>query len=760
MSQSTEENLLEAIKKDDIKAFEALMENAQCGAYRLGRFPVLSLMYLYKSRKLLSSYEQRFIKIASYEALGEPTEISKKFSAAAGKCLRLYLNEVISPLEMLLVLDKTRRLKRVFPLTRPSAAVKERLKSIYFIKYSLSVKFEGDDIIIDRRPLSVGEKKRIAAACLCSVLAVGIAVGTPLTVNAFKGMVTGLDQIDFASENEYTLKRDIILPDNYTVEKINCTIVGGGNKIVLGKGATLGELNGKVSGLTIESTGNAIFTTVSESAVIENIIVNISASVTAAAGTALVAETNFGTIDGVTVNVSGKINALAPSAEANAELIFGGIVQNNDYKYSFKNQTVYAGTVKNCTVNYSQFEVVGEVGANASFGGVAGINAGYVRDCTVTGGIAADTVDIAGVCSVNSGLLSGNANGAEISQTTSSTEWNPITCGIVINNTGAVENCENRGSLSAVSNCGEFDTEANHEYIASCAGIAYLNGGSQNAYIKNCANLGRIVSRAENRSAYAAGVCLSSSGAIEGCKNGGAVTVSAGNGNGVCAGGIAAVTYSNIIKSVNGGAISATGSGEAYIGGIAAHSFGLAQNCLSDGDITVTAKNVCAGGIIGFSDVTSNGIYISFGTARNCISRCKLTVSLTENEYAYIGGIAGLMRQARAMVEGGDTVTYCAGSITNCYFTGECTADISYFGNIVGACGANIYENNLSVWGNTVYANFADNFYPDNSFNAFGTAIADDGSFVSAKEDKGAAKATAEDIQNSEVYKSILNSVE
>lgn len=79
-------------------------------------------------------------------------------------------------------------------------------------------------------------------------------------------------------------------------------------------------------------------------------------------------------------------------------------MQNNSAKYV--GQIIYNGIVKNCQVNYTQFELVGEANANAGFGGVAGINNGYLQNCTVTGEITSDTFDIAGVCSVNSGLLS------------------------------------------------------------------------------------------------------------------------------------------------------------------------------------------------------------------------------------------------------------------------------------------------------------------------------------------------------------------
>ena len=69
MAQSIEEFLLEAIEKDDVKAFAALMEQTQCGGYRLGRFPVLSVLYLYKSRKIISAFEEKFIKITAWELI-------------------------------------------------------------------------------------------------------------------------------------------------------------------------------------------------------------------------------------------------------------------------------------------------------------------------------------------------------------------------------------------------------------------------------------------------------------------------------------------------------------------------------------------------------------------------------------------------------------------------------------------------------------------------------------------------------------------
>ena len=450
MAQTFEAKLLHAIEKDDIKAFNALMEEAQCGRYRLGRFPVLSLMYLYNSRAIIMAHEENFIKMSNWEELSEPAGIVKRFSAKAGKSLRLYLDEVVSPLEMLLILDKTRRLKKVFPLTNPSKAVKSRLQSVYSIKYSLNIKYEGDQIILDRRPLNRREKQKIMAACLGFFLAAAVIIVPPVTCDGLLGKrsggdVTRLSHIDFGARTTYTLKKDITIPENYSVKKVNCTIIGGDHKKVLGRNASLGQLNGKLKNLKIQTSGTPIFTVCAQSSALSAVTINVNANVSTNENSALVAITNYGTFDGVTMNVGGKISAFAGVGE---ELIFGGMVAGN------------ANTIKNCTVNYSDFHLEGESVANATFGGIVGVNNGIVQDCAVTGKIVSDTFDLAGVCYLNYSELSGIINEADLSQT-STDGWYPVVGGIVIDNVGIVEYCRNTGNITI-----------DGQYEATCGGIA------------------------------------------------------------------------------------------------------------------------------------------------------------------------------------------------------------------------------------------------------------------------------------------------
>ncbi|MDE7157947.1 MAG: hypothetical protein K2N74_00065, partial [Clostridiales bacterium] len=492
-------------------------------------------------------------------------------------------------------------------------------------------------------------------------------------------------QIDFASAKEYPLKKDIVLPENYSVEKVNCQIKGEGHKLIFGKGATFGEFNGKLSDLTIESSGDAVFTTVSETALIQNITVNVNAEVISKNVTSLFALTNYGTIDGVTLNVGGKMNVLAEIAEGaddGAEFVFGGLVQSNSYKVNTQTQTVYNGVVQNCKVNYTNFQLGGEVKANAMFGGVVGINSAYLLECSVTGEIVADTFDVAGVCSINSGILSGSVNAANLSQTSSNTNWNPIVSGIVSRNYYVVQNCENKGSISSVSTC-----EQSKEGQVTAAGIVYLNG-------------------------------------IDGV----------------------------IERSKNSGAVTAKGSAKAYAGGIAAMVYARISNCLSDSEITVTAKNVFAGGILASSEVTPYGATIYFGVAENCISQDRISVTVIGDAPAFVGGIAGRVYEYEV-----NPKLYVGGGVTNSNFTGECLSEVSYFGGIVGVCGAYIHENN-SYYGTDgkEYHNFKDNYYSYNAFYAFGATVTAEEEYAIVT-DKGASCVSLQEIHDSKEYQAILS---
>ncbi len=274
-------------------------------------------------------------------------------------------------------------------------------------------------------------------------------------------------------------------------------------------------------------------------------------------------------------------------------------------------------------------------------------------------------------------------------------------------------------------------------------------------FIKNCDNLGDIESTAEYRDIYAAGICISSSGIIERCKNDGRIDAKTANGLNIYVGGIASLAFGDVYRSVNKGAITATGDGETQAGGISARAIAELSYCFSSGEIDVTAKKVYAGGILGYSDIASaytmTGISIYVGSVDYCISESKLTVNTTGDGASYVGGITGYVKEQGF----NNDEIFFGGCVTNSYFMGEYLSYASYFGNIVGVCGVNVYEKNSYTTDSGEFYNFGGNYYLDNGLKSFGATLKGEDKFV-AVDGKGAASATLEFIKNSENYKSIL----
>lgn len=670
MEQSFEEKLLGAIKKDDLKAFNALLEETKLGNLRLGRFPVLSLLYLYGSRKILSAYEFAYLKISSWDELAEPAYVAELFASKAGKCLRLYFDEVVSPVEMLLILDKTGRAKKAYPVAKPSEAIRKRLKAIYNIKYALGVTFRGNNIVLDRRPLNRREKKRLALACIGCLLILAIIIAVPVTAtqllpNRAAGEVSKLKHIDFASRETYTVVRDIVIPDGFTAETVNCNIKGGGGRLIFGKGATLGQFNGTLSDIEVVTSGSPIFDTCTNLATIQNVTVTVDADVDVTEQGAFVALTSYGVIENVRLNVKGRVRAVATGDDSQS-VIMGGIVASNVYAETptYPVQYVY-GVIRNCSANYD-VELSGDVGANASFGGVAGVNRAKIENCVVSGNITSDTFDLGGACYLNCNSIVSVINKANLTSTASAEGWTTVVAGVAIESRGA------------------------NRYSPDAAEVRY-------------------------------------------CKN--------------------------------EGDLSATSAGDVIAGGIVANAYGRVEGCLSDGDVYVKANSGYVGGIIGRMEFESE---YSVGVAEHCAVRGKLTLDLSDDT-ALVGGIVGFVRAIGITVQEPDmnggvvTSTYFfGGGVKNCVFAGEKQGEIKYFGNIVGAPSAELYDNN-DCFPSEDSANFAGNIYVQNGAAAFGAKIITVGEgeerssyFEGVNGDKGAKAMSKEDALASQLLKDIL----
>lgn len=777
------EKLFQALKKDDLKEFRNCMETNPCGSLRLGRFPLLSVLYLYNSKRILRAYEKSFLRHNSWQDIGEPVELAAKFRSVAGKCLRLYLNETVSPAEMLLILDNNGKLKRVFPETNITAPAKQRLKNIYYVRWGLEADFKGGNIQLQRRPLKRVEKLHWFYFALCIMLCVVLII-TPFVVNVFRPFIKDREgvlnvsewwHINFSSDKIYALKNDVVVSEDFFVEEMNCKLRGNGHKVVVSGGTLFGCVNGSLTDIVFETKGYAVAEEFSLFGVAENVTVNATVDRQTDKACAFFVNNNCGTLLFVTVNVSGKLTAVAAEAEGAANSFkAGGIVATN--KPTIYENIQYSSVVKNCAVNFDNFTLQGNLSADASFGGIVGQNNTIVEKCSASGNIFADTFDVAGICSENNYRILESKNQANISQHADVTGWNPLVAGIVVSNHNTVKQCENTGNL--VCNYNGAISESAGIPTAYAAGIAYQNAGSGIAtpVLEDCANRGSVSVVTANIPASAAGVCNFSNGATRTCQNYG--KVSASGDIVVDAAGIVNLAYGYIYRSANFGELVATGSKEVRVGGIAGTSCVQISECFSSGTIDVEGEICYVGGIVGYCSVYSeeSSAHYYCGSLGKCVSDCKINVTekFSLASICAVGGVVGFVQELEVVVPetgvaihiDGDNfiytdaglVIYADGYVRNNYFTGKLqTTANSYVGATMGVAGKNVYL----ACAESSATNFCNNAYVDGcgARGAFGAALTDaeNVQIFETVADVGALAGTLQQIEADETYRSIIN---
>jgi hypothetical protein len=106
-----------------------------------GRFPILSLCYLYGAKKILKNHKVSLLKIKDYKVVDEEIDLYQKFKTVAGKILRLYIkdNIIVSPLEMMAILGMDRELKRQYSKYTKNECIIKNINSIYVIKNQSAV---------------------------------------------------------------------------------------------------------------------------------------------------------------------------------------------------------------------------------------------------------------------------------------------------------------------------------------------------------------------------------------------------------------------------------------------------------------------------------------------------------------------------------------------------------------------------------------------------------------------------------------------
>ena len=481
MNQVSCNRILEAIKQDDLALFSALTDKSKNLLF--GRFPLLSLCYLYNAKRIINKFEPELLKVSNFNLVQENVEIYKKFKAVAGKSLRFYTktNSIVSPLEMAAMLNNDSKVKHIFNSVSLTNEIVENLTKIYeYKKQSFSVNY--NKLKLGFKPLSRKSKRNYKLGIILSSVFAILFGGAIVLSSVVVGLATVANPFKIYSESQlykalntnghYVLAKDIEL-NNFNGDASFGGVLDGSGHTITVKGDNGNQLlsvnNGEVKNINLK-------------------YLSINKSLTTSFS--FFVQTNNGTISNVKLSC---LNAnFSTTTQVSEVLNISGLATNNN------------GIIKNCEV-----EITGVVNANGGgetfVCGIAGNNINTIKFCEmVAGNIETVEADVAGICANNEAgaVVEDCKNRATLKQTSSHNEWNPTVAGIVLGNYGKVANSRNEANLQVVSN-NQFDNAAGS---ANLGGVAGYNYGE----INKCKNTGNLNVETKNIIVYCGGIVADS----------------------------------------------------------------------------------------------------------------------------------------------------------------------------------------------------------------------------------------------------------
>ncbi len=608
-------SLIESIKLNNVKQFSVLLKQEDFLRVRFGRFPLLSVLYLFNSTKIIKKYENKLITITEYETVEENFEIYQKFKQVCGRTLRIYNTEsIVSPFEMLLILNQTTHLKYVYKKFKiKDENILNSLKKIEKINSNSKIEFLSQNIKFEKKPLKTFIKKAIflsfALIFICSASAFLIAnLSKKLGTESNPLYITNALQLKmaFESKNKYfKLKNNVSLSLS---KSYNCSSV----------------INGNGKTITIKASNSTIFSNFSGKFYNANLVFNQNLK-NLNKSHSYFANKNNGEIKDIYLNITSELT-LSSGGETIYVSAFVG--ENNK-------------TISNINV-LANVQVTGTQNTDSFFACCVSKNNGEISNCSVSENsiILTNTTDVCGIASLNNadGKIKNCVNFGSITQNTNASSWSPQVAGINLSNFGEILNCENKGNLkvkiTSQGASGETVTEG------FCAGISAINYKK----IQHCKNTANIKVENTFYNFYA--------------------------------GGIVALNYFNaetgeISETLNCGSIGTiqltdNTQSNSYIGGIIGCNIGNVKSCYSIIE-TVSTENIKIGGIVGLTH---------YGIGYNSVFGFIYTTTYEEwfeNNYFYISnemankvGISDILPNTAKLTDVGMTICSTVAEIENC----------------------------------------------------------------------------------------------
>lgn len=483
MKQEICDELFNAVLNDDVKKLSHYIKGNENIAF--GRFPVLSLCYLYGSKKIIRKYKKILLKINEYKIVDEKIEIYSRFKQVAGRCLRLYLDEnsLVSPLEMLAIMGKENTLTKSFTIAEKNEKIINNLKSIFKI-FAQQIEIKNDKIKISTKPFSEFQKRNRLTVLIVFSSFILVLLLSQAVIGISFGLATGFSYFEIDSEKQlylalnsngcYKLTSDIEIENFESIDTFS------------------GDLDGDNHFLFVNSLPQESFINKNKGNVKNLKIIFADGNINLAESYSLFVCDNFGTIENISV-VCGNIIFVIDKSQ-NSEISVNAISVNN------------YGTIKNCEVK-ANISLEGNSSGDCFVSAFAGINSGIVESCTFLedSSVSSIEVDIAGIVCENklNAQVVGCKNYAKLSQISSSEQWSPNVGGIAISNYGIIKNSKNFAELSIISNnAGE-----------QAQGSVFLAGISAFNYrdIIGCLNKGNLIVSSKRILVYCGGIAAYSS---------------------------------------------------------------------------------------------------------------------------------------------------------------------------------------------------------------------------------------------------------
>ncbi len=681
--------ILAAIKRDNLTAFKKLLDK-ETEKYSFGRFPLLSLCYLYSSRKIAFVYERRLLKLSQYTVIEEDRESYRLFRQRARRALRLYVGgRTVSPLVMLAVTGRHDALRALYPAAYNDAAIRSELTYVEQTLFNSPVSFGQNGVLIHKQKYSHAQLATVGCAAVLAIVMIACCLVGYFVMPTDRGTpdapmtISNGNQLSLALKREgyFRLTGDVDGLSNQYDSDFKGTLNGAENTLKL-SGGLFSELSGTVEKVhtVFTSSEESLFCEVN-TGTIKDVVIDVDIGNKSIEETvALLVGENKGRIENVTVNVKGNFSVEDTAAEEDDATISlscfcgvnSGTIENvtvnvigdffvNDKVKKTEEQDTTAYLSCFCNVNNGKItdckatcRVTAENGStrNAYLSPLVSQNNGSVSQCSSEGTISTETVDIGGLVSKNesAGTMTGCSSTLTMKQETTKNGWSSNIGGLCLHNNGTITGGVYTGTAEVTSRQTKPEDADGSEYneCVYLSGIACQNGGT----LSECVFRGELRSTAGYVTFFIGGVAVENYGSVTDCVAGGKISAS-GESAALRVGGLVALNYYKEINGtyyvggVSGGTTSVNmtltsgGSAESHVGGaIGTCSGAFISGTSSTAKITCLADNSIVGGIVGAGFNYNNSIMSLYGASCGIYS-CESKTEIKTGSGTYVGGIAG-----------------------------------------------------------------------------------------------------------------------